>query len=635
MTDERPNDIAEMKSNLLATMSHEMRTPMQSVFGYLELMLFEDPSPKVRAMVEAAMMSASGVLEILDDILDAAKIDADKMVLEHLEIPVRTLVDGVIEALKPKVLGKDVRLVAEVADQVPRVIMGDPKRLRQVLINLAGNAVKFTPHGTVKVKVDIHTLSPYKLTFSIIDTGIGMSEESIRHLFQPFIQADNSTSREFGGTGLGLTISQKLVQMMGGQIVVSSQHGQGSQFRFTIPVEEATEIVSDAGVPDLTGLTVLSLEPHPQAAREIASSLGSMGAKVETVTQVQHGLNLLRRRPFDVIVSEHQFDDGTGLDVIRYTAEHYPHAGLIVYTSSDDPGLKQSLTSLGAKYLEKPAGRLRLGEAVLQMSLRQAIESPSQSGKILVVEDTDAVRELFSKQFELLRADIDFAVNGLDALEKMQTTKYNLILSDLHMPVMDGYGLIHEIRSRETEDGTRLPVVLLTADIQLSSSNAYMPLGFDEALLKPVSLGALRQLLIRWRIPISKTVMVKTERRSELSTSGAISLRILREQMGELNSSMMDMLSHFPRMMRPLLAQIEQYTASGDVIALKEAAHSLKGAARSAGAMELGNIAEHIQKNAEAGICHIELAHALMDEFGRVEVDIRSLTSQIIERESA
>lgn len=633
MGDERPSDFEEMKSNLLATMSHEMRTPMQSVFGYLELMLFEDPSPKVRSMIEAAMMSASGVLEILDDILDSAKIDADKMVLEHLEVPVRTLVGGVIEALEPKVLGKDVQIIADVSIEVPRVIMGDPKRLRQVLINLAGNAVKFTPRGTVKIKVDISSGAPYFLTFSVIDTGIGMTEESLPQLFQPFNQADTSTSREYGGTGLGLSISQKLVRMMGGQIEVSSHYGKGSQFRFTIPVQVATEESTEAEIPDLTGLTVLSLEPHPQAAREIASSLGSMGAKVETVSQVQQGISLLRRRPFDVIVSEHQFDDGSGLDVIRYAAEHYPHAGLIAYTSSDDPGLKQSLASLGAKYLEKPASRVRLGEAVLQMSVRQAVEDSDQSGKILVVEDTEAVRELFAKQFELLRADIDFAVNGLDALEKMQATKYNLILTDLHMPVMNGYKLIHEIRSHESEEN-HMPVVLLTADIQLSGANSYMPLGFDESLLKPVSLGALRQLLIRWRIPISKSVMVKTERRSELSTSGAISLRILREQMGEPNSSMMDMLSHFPRMMRPLLAQIEQFTTNGDVLALKEAAHSLKGAARSAGAMELGNIAEHIQKNAEAGICHSELTQLLLAEFDRVEVDIRSLTAQVIEREA-
>lgn len=634
MTTERPPTIAEMKSNLLATMSHEMRTPMQSVFGYLELMLFEDPSPKVRAMIEAAMMSASGVLEILDDILDSAKIDADKMELEQLEVPVRTLVDGVIEALKPKVVGKDVRLLAEVSDNVPRVIMADPKRLRQVLINLAGNAVKFTSQGSVAIRVDIDRSQPSCLTFVVADTGIGLSEEATAQLFQPFNQADSSTSREFGGTGLGLSISQKLVRMMGGEIAVSSRPAQGSQFRFSIPLLEAKDVPVDVEIPDLSGLTVLSLEPHPQAAREIASSLNSMGAKVETVTQVQHALGLLRRRPFDVIISEHQFDDGTGLDVIRYAAEHYPHAGLISYTSSDDPGLKQSLVTLGARYLEKPASRLRLGETVLQMSVRQAEETPGQSGKILVVEDTEAVRELFAKQFELLRADIDFAVNGLDALDKMRETNYNLILSDLHMPVMDGYGLIHEIRSREAGGTARLPVVLLTADIQLSSSNTYMPLGFDEALLKPVSLGALRQLLIRWRIPISKDVVVKTERRSELSTSGAISLRVLRDHMGELNSSMMDMLSNFPRMMRPLLGEIAQYTRNGDVLALKEAAHSLKGAARSAGAMELGNIAEHIQKSAEAGICHVEMSDALMIEFDRVEVDLRSLTAQIIERES-
>ncbi len=643
--EEKADDIVEMKSNLLATMSHELRTPMQSVFGFLELMLLEQPTNRMKDMIDQAMMSASGVLEILDDILDVAKIDADKMVLDRFEVPVRTLVRGVLEALEPKVSQKDVVLLDDVLSDVPRVVMGDPKRLRQILINLVGNAVKFTAQGSVTIKVSVCSKMPLQLRFEVIDTGIGMNESAIKKLFRPFSQADNSTSREYGGTGLGLSISRKLVELMGGKIGVSSQPGQGTVFWFEIPVSEAEEDLLGEPLPDLVGLTILSVEDHPQAAREIVSTLSSMGAKVENCKSSNDAKSILAFRPFDVVMSDQSLTDGlTGLDVIRYVSERWPRTGLVMYTARDDAGMRQSLQSLGAIYLEKPASRRGLGNAIAQVAARQFPERKDSSGKVLVVEDTESVLEMFRRQFELLGVDADFAENGIEALEKMKNQTYHLVLSDLHMPRMDGYGLIREIREQES-DHVHLPVILLTADIQMSGYQTYMPLGFDECLLKPISLGALRQLFIRWGVPIDKDSQNKLpenfqsfERKQlydRVLKEGqddadldyfSLDMGVLSEQMGELDASAIDMLARFPGMMRPLVEKIETTCRAGQAAALRDHAHSLKGAARSAGAMALGDLAAELQKKAEDGMCDVSLCMRLNREFHHVERDIKTLS---------
>jgi len=629
MTDESKIDLSEMKSNLLATMSHEMRTPMQSVFGFLELMLFENPSPKLKSMIEAAMNSASGVLEILDDILDVAKIDADKMELERLEIPLRTLVRGVLEALEPKVMGKNLELIDDVSEAVPKVVIGDPKRLRQILINLAGNAVKFTSEGSITIRVGVESYVPLKLRFEVVDTGIGMSEDVQKKLFQPFTQADGSTSREFGGTGLGLSISRKLVELMGGEIGVTSQIGRGTNFWFTVPSEEVLDEMLDWALPDLAGLSILSVEDHPQAAREIVSSLVSMGARVESCRTVKETIAMLKHRPFDVVVADQGLEDGLGIDVIRNVSEHWPQTGLVMYTARDDAGLKQSLSALGAFYLEKPASRRGLGEAVMQMAARKSVESPDKNGKILVVEDTETVRDMFALQFEVLGGDVEFAENGLEALDMLKQREYHLVLSDLHMPKMDGYGLIKKIRELEEGTETRMPVVLLTADIQMSSSRTYMPLGFDECLLKPVSLGSLRQMLVRWGVPMTRNPDQRMVGSPELRT-GSIDMDVLKSQMGEIDAAAADMLARFPDMMRPLLKKLIEECDKINAAELREVAHSMKGAARSAGAMRLGDLAEQIQANAEQGVCDKQACSAFEREFAQVETDLSALCAKFV-----
>ncbi|MCF8496113.1 MAG: response regulator, partial [Alphaproteobacteria bacterium] len=401
---ERADAVADMKSNFLATMSHEIRTPMQTIYGLLELIGEEKPDERIQSMVDIAQNAASGLLEILDDILDLAKMDADKMELDVFEVPVRMLVRGTLEALSVKIRRLNVTLGDDIGQDVPFVVIGDPTRLRQIIMNLTGNALKFTEKGSVTVRVTTKTkhLAPppggVGLRFEVADTGIGMSPEVCAKLFGSFTQADNTTARKFGGTGLGLSISKKLVELMGGKIGVESVQGRGSTFWFEIPTEEVGTDVTTVALPDLTGISVLSVEDHPLGAKEIVSSLRSMGAVVESCPTYIEGLSLAGRRPFDVAVIDMGLPDGTGLDLMKEIVKIRPNTGLIMYTVRDDAGLKQSLQSLGSLHLTKPASRAGLGEAVKNAAAKVqhfTIEGPR---KLLIAEDTASIRDVLGRQ---------------------------------------------------------------------------------------------------------------------------------------------------------------------------------------------------------------------------------------------
>ncbi len=636
---------AEMKANFLATMSHEIRTPMQSVYGLLELIAEEKPNDKIMSMVNTAKTSASGLLEILDDILDFAKMDADKMELDRFEVPVRTLVRGIMEAISVKVHGQHVQLIDDITEDVPFVIIGDPKRLRQIIMNLAGNALKFTREGNVVIRVTKQPqhLKPDNkdqliLRFEIIDTGIGMPQNVASKLFQPFTQADSSTSRKFGGTGLGLSICKKLIGLMKGEIGADSVEGKGSTFWFEIPTEEVGTDTTTVDLPDLSGISILSVEDHPQGAKEIVRSLSSMGATVESCPTYAEALDLVKRRPFDVGVIDQGLPDGLGLDLIREIIELRPFMGLIMYTVRDDVGLQHSLNSLGVEYLSKPASRLGLGDTVkdaVNKSAKVKINGPT---RLLIAEDTESVRDVLRRQLEKLEVDADFVTNGMDALEALKTNDYGILFTDLHMPNMDGYELTQHIRDNETESGDHFPIVVLTADVQMSARQVYLDHGFDECLLKPVSLGHFRRLLIRWGLLKEQEIIetptfdmsdfetdVAAKPAEDNAEATAFDLAKVKEQMGALDKNTVEMLHMFINMTAPLIERLQHAQKQKDYHDLHETAHSLKGAALSACCNTLGYIAGEIQDFAEEQRDCSYLIIAAVAEFQRAAEEIKTI----------
>jgi CheY-like chemotaxis protein len=525
---------------------------------------------------------------------------------------------------------------------VPFVIIGDPKRLRQIIMNLMGNALKFTQEGSVTIKItrDCRVLSVPQgtlgLRFEIIDSGIGMRPEVCERLFKPFSQADNSTSRKFGGTGLGLSICKKLVELMGGEIGVTSIEGVGSTFWFEIPTREVGTDVNAAPLPKLEGLSVLSVEDHPQGAKEIVKSLRSMGADIESCPTYKEALDLIKRRPFDVGIIDQGLPDGLGLDLIREIVQLRPFMGLIMYTVRDDAGLQHTLQSLGVTYLTKPASRIGLGEAVKDAAAkvkRHAVDGPT---RMVIAEDTESVRDVLRRQLDKLGVDATFVTNGREALEAYESGNYGILVTDLHMPEIDGYEVVRRIRDMEKGKGAaaHFPVIVLTADVQMAQRQVYLSHGFDECLLKPVSLGQFRRLLMRWGL-LKEPEMVGEVEAQGGSNAGAdwtasrkapaIDRAAIIAQMGAMDSGTIEMLKMFVDMTVPLVGKIKSAHEAGNSHDLRETAHSLKGAARSACANVLGDLAAQIQTAAESGQPIGALADDVLAEFERVKKEIEVL----------
>ncbi len=635
---EQADALAAQKSNFLATMSHEIRTPMQTIYGLLELIALEKPDENISSMVETAQGAASSLLEILDDVLDVAKMDADAMELDMFEVPVRLLVRGMLEALSVKVRGIRVKIIDDIDTDVPFVITGDPKRLRQILMNLCGNALKFTHEGTVTVHVSTkmqHINIPENglgLRFEVIDTGIGMSQDVCDKLFQSFTQADNTTSRKYGGTGLGLSIAKKLVNLMDGEIGVTSIEGKGSTFWFEIPTIEVSTDESTIDLPDLEGISVLSVEDHPQGAKEIQSSLKSMGAKVESCATYAEGVELATRYPFDVAVIDQGLPDGLGLDLIRDILKVRPFTGIVMYTVRDDIGLSHSLNALGATYLTKPASRAGLGEAVKSSTRRAPQDTNIAEGptRLLIAEDTQSVRDILQIQLYKLGVKADFVSNGKEALEAFNTGKYGILITDLHMPEIDGYDLVRILREQEEKTGTKAPIIALTADVQMAQREAFTKHGFDECLLKPVSLGQLRGLLIRWRLLNEDNIQTDHNPKplKNDTNDNAVSRSCLVKNLGAIDKGTVDMMGIFVELTAPLIKAIEEACSENDFHELLELGHSLKGSARSACCNALGDFASDLQDIAEQkGNCTPLVKH-IVEEFERVIDDVKILVPE-------
>ncbi|WP_236891290.1 response regulator [Desulfoluna limicola] len=514
----------QAKSNFLARMSHEIRTPMNAVIGLASLALRTELTGKQRDYIGKIKSSADSLLGIINDILDFSKVEAGKLSLEAIAFNLDEVFESVATMVAFKAEEKGLEMVFSIAPDVPRNLVGDPLRLTQVLINITGNAVKFTTHGEIVIGVTVREMADTEVTlsFSVSDTGMGLSEKQIETLFQPFTQADESTTRRFGGTGLGLSISNHLVEMMGGAIEIESCPGQGSDFHFTGRFALSdTHPPAPLETPDPMGLRVLVVDDNETARCALCTMLASFSFEVTTVESGEAALRRLDesaegKSRFELIVLDMKMPGLDGIGTLHHINQRYgtsKRPAILLVTPHDQEEMHgESLESLVDGFISKPVNPSVLFDAITMIFNReprqrtQQHQAPRQdrlasiAGAVVLVAEDNPINQLVAREFLTLAGlHVDTVKNGLEALAAMAEKEYDLVLMDIQMPELDGLEATRRLRSMPEYD--HVPIVAMTAHAIAGDREKSLDAGMNEHLTKPIEMDKLMGALIRWIKP--------------------------------------------------------------------------------------------------------------------------------------
>lgn len=626
----------QAKSEFLANMSHEIRTPMNGIIGMIELTQGTTLDAEQTDYLNLARESADTLLTLLNDILDFSKIEAGHLDLEEIEFDLRTTVESVVSTMAERAENKGLEMACLIYHNTPSKLIGDPGRIRQILINLIGNAIKFTERGeiVIRVRAEEKSKTAANIRFEVSDTGIGIPESRQTAIFDQFTQVDSSTTRKYGGTGLGLSISKQLTSLMGGQIGVHSNYGEGSTFFFTarLTKQENGKKEKKLQVPiDIKGLSVLVIDDHQTNRMILEKTLQNFNLNVELVESGPVGLAKLkeaakRGTPFELVLLDMQMPEMDGEETLRsiMADENLKNTVTIILTSMGQRGDAKRLQELGcAGYLVKPIKQKQLYDSIvsifsnhhreekhkrLLVTQHTLAEEKRKYAKILLAEDNPINQKLAVLMLQKAGYSVDVVNNGYEAIQALQKSIYTLVLMDLQMPEFDGLEATRIIRKSETAE-EHIPIIALTAHAMKGDRERCLEAGMDDYLSKPLNQKELMIVLDKW---VSQSGVIEDASHSEDITRnknilGPINLNIAMERFGDDMPFFIEMLSDYVLQAHELLLTMRSAYQHNDAAVLSKTAHNLKGVSATFEAVHMIELSKNIDDAArEADLSNME-----------------------------